>query len=70
MTAANAEVRLNLSEEGRRINRDLVEQINAMVQGEHAQSECFGSGRPMVVECIGWCIFGAILWMATLYAAS
>jgi hypothetical protein len=70
MAATNAEIRLSLAEEGRRINQDLVDQINAMTEGEHAQSECYSSGRPMLVEGVLWCIFGAVLWMASLYLAS
>lgn len=70
MTAANAEIRLSLAEEGKRINQDLVDQINKLNEGEHARSECFQSGRPMIVEAIIWCAFGAALWAATLYLAS
>ncbi|RQM47101.1 hypothetical protein EHZ19_15720 [Paraburkholderia bannensis] len=70
MSASNAELRMSLADEGRRINQDLVDQINAMVEGEHSNSECFASGKPILVEGVLWTIFGAILWVVTLYLAS
>ncbi|WP_105133240.1 hypothetical protein [Burkholderia sp. BE12] len=70
MSASNAELRMSLADEGRRINQDLVDQINAMVEGDHSKSECFESGKPILVEGVFWTIFGAILWAATLYLAS
>ena len=69
MTTTNAGLRLNLSDEVVRLNQDLVKQVNAITEGEHAQSECMSSGRPIVVEGLLWCVFVAILCAVTLYVA-
>ncbi|WP_322085710.1 hypothetical protein [Burkholderia sp. BCC1999] len=53
-----------------RLNQDLVSQINEMVSGDHVLSDCWASGRPMLIEGVLWSLAGAIVWVAAIYLAS
>ena len=60
----------NTEDEGLRLNQDLVEQINELVYGEHAASECWSPAKPVLVEGLLWSALGATLWLVVLYLAS
>jgi len=70
MATSNVEVSSEMSDRGIQLNQDLVNQLNEMVEGEHANSECWGSSRPMLVEGLLWIALGAVLWVVTLYIAA
>ena len=70
MATKGAEVTPHMSDHGLQLNQDLVNQLNEMVQGEHANSECWASSRPMLVEGLLWSALGAVLWVVTIYIVS
>jgi hypothetical protein len=70
MATKGAEVTSDMSDRGLQLNQDLVNQLNEMVQGKHAHSECWASSRPMLVEGLLWSALGAVLWVVTLYIVS
>ncbi len=70
MTTSPAELVSDLTDSGLQLNIDLAAQINEMVSGAHASSECWQSGRLMLLEGAIWSAFGAALWVATLYLFS
>jgi len=70
MATKGAEVTPDMIGHELQLNQDLVNQLNEMVQGEHANSECWASSRPMLVEGLLWSAFGAILWVVTIYIVS
>lgn len=55
------------NDEGMRLNQDLVNQLNQMIDGEHAASECWASGKPMLIEGLLWSLLGAVFWVSALY---
>lgn len=67
MNSSHAEHSASLIDEGLRLNQDLVRQINQIVEGAHASSECAQPARPMLIESLLWTVAGAIVWVATLY---
>ena len=70
MTTSGVEASPDMSDRGLQLNQDLVNQLNEMVQGDHADSECWASSRPMLLEGLLWSALGAVLWMVTLYIVS
>ncbi|SFU20769.1 hypothetical protein SAMN05192563_101596 [Paraburkholderia aspalathi] len=70
MATSSVEVSSDTTDRGLQLNQDLVNQLNELVQGGHADSECWSSSRPVLVEGLLWSILGAVLWMVTLYIVS
>ncbi|OBR53143.1 hypothetical protein [Paraburkholderia tropica] len=70
MTTSPAQISSGFVDTGLKLNHDLVNQLNEMTSGEHLASECWKSGRTMLVEGALWSIFGAALWVAVLYLMS
>jgi hypothetical protein len=70
MATSSVGVSSDTTDRGLQLNQDLVNQLNDSVQGEHANSECWSSSRPVLVEGLLWSVFGAVLWMVTLYIVS
>jgi hypothetical protein len=70
MNSSHVELNAGLVDNGLKLNQDLANQINEMTSGPHSNSECWSSGRPMVIEALLWTLGGAILWVVTLYLAS
>ncbi|REE18131.1 hypothetical protein B0G71_1117 [Paraburkholderia sp. BL27I4N3] len=56
----------HLDDEEFRLNKDLANQINEMLEGQHFGSDCAKSGRPMLLEAVLWCVGGAIVWIVAL----
>ncbi len=70
MTTSGVDISSDTGARGLQLNQDLVNQLNEMVQGDHADSECWASSRPMLLEGLLWSALGAVLWMVTLYIVS
>ncbi|RQM47099.1 hypothetical protein EHZ19_15710 [Paraburkholderia bannensis] len=67
MTSTPVDLPARPVEDGLKLNRDLANQLNEMIRGEHASSECWSADRPMFIEGVLWSIFGATLWLLVLY---
>jgi hypothetical protein len=70
MATSSVEVSSDTTDRGLQLNQDLVNQLNELVQAGHANSECWSSSRPVLVEGVLWSMLGAVLWMVTLYIVS
>lgn len=70
MTTSPAEISSGFTDTGLKLNQDLVNQLNEMTSGQHASSECWQSGRGLLVEGLLWSSLGAVLWVVVLYLAS
>jgi hypothetical protein len=70
MTTPGVGLSAHPDDEGLRLNRDLVNQLNEMIEGEHSTSECWSSGKPLLFEGILWSLLGAVLWVVALYFLS
>ncbi|WP_074773664.1 hypothetical protein [Paraburkholderia fungorum] len=70
MKILNLAVSKSSEEHGFKLNQDLVKQINEMSGGDRFDTMPSNESRPLLVEGFIWSIFGAALWILTLYIAS
>jgi hypothetical protein len=70
MSTSSAGVSSDMDARGLQLNQDLVNQLNELLLEEYANSEYCSSSRPVLIEGLLWSVFGAILWVVTLYIVS
>lgn len=48
------------------LNADLERRLQALEVPPHANSECMGSAKPVLIEALAWTIGASIIWILSV----